>query len=494
MLFTITYEGSNTQDLGYLLHKNPERAQQFELSYGKAYVFYPEVSDERTTAALLLDIDPLDLARGKVGSKEGGLFDYVNDRPYASTSFMSTAIARVFGTAMNGRCDKRQELADTPLNLTACLTSLKDYGEAEFAKELFEPLGYTVRTERTELDDSFPEWGASPYIDLTISGKVKLSELLNHIYVLIPVFDRQKHYYISEDEIQKLLDHGKGWLADHPHKEKITRRYFIARKSYARRALDILLSDEAIDEESAEYAEGVENVEGMENITTAESEANAEDTGNAEDAGTVEGKEAHVSLNTQRMETVKNAVLASGAASVIDLGCGECRLTSLLLNEPQIKKVAACDVSVSVLEKAAQRLRLDRMQPYRKNKLTLMQASLTYRDKRFEGYDCACVIEVIEHIEPMRIPSFERAVFEFAAPRTVILTTPNREYNANYERMQENSLRHGDHRFEWTRAEFAEWTEHVCEKFGYICEISGIGDADEKLGAPTQMGVFTRNG
>ncbi|MDD7429831.1 MAG: hypothetical protein PUK49_08680 [Oscillospiraceae bacterium] len=215
---TITYEGHNTQDLGYLLHKNPERAQQFELSYGKAYVFYPEVSDERTTAALLLDIDPLDLARGKVGSKDGGLFDYVNDRPYASTSFMSTAIVRIFGTAMSGRCDKRRELADTPLKLTARLSSLKDNGDTELAKELFEPLGYTVSTERAGLDDSFPEWGISPYIDLTISGTVKLSELLAHIYVLIPVFDRQKHYYISEDEIHKLLDHGEGWLADHPYK------------------------------------------------------------------------------------------------------------------------------------------------------------------------------------------------------------------------------------------------------------------------------------
>lgn len=465
MLLTITYEGQNTQDLGYLLYKHPERAQQFGLSYGKAYVFYPEVSDERTTVALLLDIDPIDLARGKLGSKDGGLFDYVNDRPYAATSFMSTAIARVFGTAMGGRCDSRQELADKPIKLTACLFSLKDNGDTELAGQLFEPLGYTVTTERTKLDDCFPEWGESPYIDLTISGTVKLSELLNHIYVLIPVFDRQKHYYIAEDEIKKLLDHGEGWLAEHPYKEKIARRYFAVKRSYARRAMDILLADEAI------------------------TEAAIEDTEN----DTIE-KEARTPLNTQRMETVRNAVLASGASSVIDLGCGEGRLTSLLLNEPQIKKVTACDVSVRVLEKAAQRLNFERMQPYRKNKLTLMQASLTYKDKRFEGFDCACLVEVIEHIEPMRIPAFERAVFEFASPKTVIITTPNKEYNVNYEAMKENDLRHGDHRFEWTRAEFRAWTEHICERFGYSCELSGIGDYDEQYGAPTQMGVFTKNG
>lgn len=467
MLLTITYEGQNTQELGYLLHKHPKRAQQFELSYGKAYVFYPEVSDERTTAALLIDLDPLDLARGKVGSTDGGLFDYVNDRPYASTSFMSTAIVRVFGTAMSGKCAKRQELADTPLKLTACIYSLKDNGDTELAEKIFAPLGYEVTAERTKLDDNFPEWGISPYIDLTISGTVRLSELLNHIYVLIPVFDRQKHYYSSEDEIQKLLAHGEGWLAGHPYREKIAHRYFSAQKSYARKALDILLADEAADEEGEE---------------------------NREAADSAEEKEAHTPLNKQRLEAVKDAVLASGAASVIDLGCGECRLTSLLLNEPQIRKVTACDVSVRVLEKAARRLHLDKASSPRKDKLTLMQASLTYRDKRFEGHDCACVVEVIEHIDPMRVPAFERAVFEFAAPETVILTTPNREYNANYEFLKEDSLRHSDHRFEWTRAEFRAWTEHICEKFGYSCQISGIGDADETLGTPTQMGVFTKNG
>ena len=148
MLLTITYEGENTQDLGYLLHKNPRRVQQFSLSFGKAYIFYPEVSGERTTAALLLDINPIDLARGKLGSREGGLFDYVNDRPYASTSFMSTALARVLGSAMSGRCEKRQALADSPLNLTARVYCLKDGGNKELAEKLFVPLGYEVRTSR----------------------------------------------------------------------------------------------------------------------------------------------------------------------------------------------------------------------------------------------------------------------------------------------------------------------------------------------------------
>lgn len=279
MLLTITYEGKNTQDLGYLLHKNPERAQQFELNYGKTHVFYPEVSDERTTAALLLDIDPIDLAKGKLGSRDGGLFDYVNDRPYASTSFMSTAISKVFGTAIAGTCKKKPELVDLPLKLTARICSLRDNGNRELAQKLFEPLGYTVSSERKLLDVRFPEWGESPYIDLTISGNVKLCDLLNHLYVLIPVFDRQKHYYYSEDEINKLLDYGKGWLESHPEKQRIAFRYLARKKCYARKAIDVLSAEEIVGEETEEEAD--------------------------------EEKEERIPLNTQRMDAVFGELMTS---------------------------------------------------------------------------------------------------------------------------------------------------------------------------------------
>ncbi len=471
MLLTITYTGKQTQDLGYLLHKNPYRAQSFDLSFGKAYVFYPEVTDEKTTAALLLDINPIDLARGKLGTRDGGLFDYVNDRPYVASSFMSTALVRVFGSAMNGKCDKKQELADTPLNLTACVHSLPCRGTEDLPKEIFEPLGYTVETKASVLDEKFPEWGDSSYIDLTISGTVTLSKLLNHLYVLIPVFDKQKHYYISEDEIEKLMKHGEGWLAGHPARNRIVSRYFNRKRSFAYKAIDKLIESEPVDTEDL----------------TEDEDENEEET-----AVSPEAKEKRVSLNTRRLEAVKNAVIESGATSVIDLGCGECKLTSMLLEEKQIKRVGAADVAVRVLEKAKQNLRYDRMPPYKKDKLTLMQASLTYKDPRFSGYDAACIVEVIEHLDPQRIIAFERVVFEYAAPNTVIVTTPNKEYNAHYEWLTEGNLRHHDHRFEWSREDFAKWTEHICEVYGYTVERSEIGDVDEEYGAPTQMGVFRK--
>ena len=476
MLLTITYRGEKARDLGCLLHKNPDRAQKFEISFGQAYVFYTEATDEVTTAALLIDINPIDLARGKAGTHDEGLFDYVNDRPYVASSFMSTAMSKVFSTAMNGRCDKRPELAASALDLEANLTMLPCRADTELVRRIFEPLGYTVSFDSSVLDEKFPEWGDSRYINLNLRGHVRLCDLLNHLYVLIPVFDLQKHYWIADDEVEKLMKHGEGWLNSHPEMRLITNRYFSRKKGLAHQALERLIEKEEIEnaiEESVEAAEA----------GTDEQEAPAKPD---------VLKEKRISLNEQRLRTAVKAVLDSGATSVADLGCGEGRLLSLLIKERQITKLTGLDVSVFALERAKDRLHYDRLPDYQKNKLTLYQGSLTYRDKRLEGYDTVCVMEVIEHIDPNRLPAFERAVFEYAAPKTVILSTPNAEYNVNYEKLNAESFRHEDHRFEWSRAEFKVWADAVCARFGYEVSYTDIGELDETVGAPTQMGVFTK--
>src|ERR1700726_2263217 len=142
MLLTLTTTHNPATDLGYLLHKNPANLHSFDLSFGKAHVFYPEATTDRCTAALLLDVDPVGLVRGKRGRHEGGTLDqYVNDRPYVLSSFLSVAMGRAFGTAMSGRSKGRQELAEMPILLTAKLTVVAcPAGAGRFAG-LFEPLG-----------------------------------------------------------------------------------------------------------------------------------------------------------------------------------------------------------------------------------------------------------------------------------------------------------------------------------------------------------------
>jgi 3' terminal RNA ribose 2'-O-methyltransferase Hen1 len=461
MLLTITLSGQNTSDLGYLLYKNPCRPQMFALSHGKAYVFYPEVSDMRTTAALLLDIDPLELARGKEGSGTGGLFDYVNDRPYVSSSFLSTAIARVFGTAMTGRADAHQALSDSALDFTATIAMLPCRWQHGMLNRVFEPLGYEVRYEAFAADEHFPAWGESRYVNLTIKNQVRLRDLLRHLYVLIPVFDLRKHYWVGEDEVEKLLRHAEDWLPKHPEKECIVSSYLKRRRSLMSLAFTRLAcADE--DAGKAFFADDMPK----------------------------ETTEENMNLNRQRLGSVVAALKACNAKNVIDLGCGEGALLRLLVQERQFTRIAGMDVSHAALARASLKLKLDLAGDGMQERLKLFQGSLVYKDSRLAGYDAACVVEVIEHLDEPRRMLFERVLFAHARPPVVVLSTPNREYNSKYENLPENALRHSDHRFEWTRAEFRAWAADVAHRHGYAVRFSEIGDVDELLGAPTQMGVF----
>ena len=124
MLLTISTTHNPATDLGYLLYKHPDRFQSFDLSFGSGHVFYPESSESRCTACLMLDVDPVEMARGRRRGDNSVLAHYVNDRPYVASSFMSTAISQLFGSALAGRCKDRSELVEQPLPLEATIEVL----------------------------------------------------------------------------------------------------------------------------------------------------------------------------------------------------------------------------------------------------------------------------------------------------------------------------------------------------------------------------------
>ena len=460
MLLTITTTHLPATDLGFLLHKHPDKFQSVDLSIGKAHVFYPESSEASTTVALLLDIDPIDLVRGarNLSGKGFALGQYVNDRPYVASSFMSVAIAKAFSTALNGKCANRPELVSTnmPLEVKIAVLPAPRGGEI-LIRKLFEPLGYHVTLQRHALDEAFPTWGESKYFTLRLVHTTTVQELLSHLYVLIPALDNDKHYFVSQNEIEKLLAKGKGWLADHPEKEQITRRYLINLSSLSRQALARLDDDE----------------------TTS---ANEE-----ESTARQQRKET---LHQQRLALVVEQLKKSGAERVLDLGCGEGKLLSLLLKEPQFTRITGMDVSYGELAKAQSRLHWDEMAPRQKERINLFQGALTYRDQRLEGYDAAALVEVIEHLDENRLVSFERVVFEYAQPKTIILTTPNAEYNALFE-IDPSRMRHTDHRFEWTRDAFETWARDVGKRNKYRVDFLPVGPEEDHVGAPSQMGIFS---
>ncbi|SCL59331.1 3' terminal RNA ribose 2'-O-methyltransferase Hen1 [Micromonospora citrea] len=476
MLLTLTTTHRPATDLGHLLVKHPDRAHSFDVPVGTAYVFYPEAGEQRCTAALLLEVDPLRLAgaRGKgrgrqqAATPEGfTLGRYVNDRPYAASSLLSSALSRVYRSALRGESRERPELAGTPIPLEVRVPVLRCRGGADVAVRMFAPLGWAVTAAPIPLDERHPEWGDSRYVDLTLTGTLRVADALNHLYVLLPVLDDAKHYWVAPDEVDKLLRAGEGWLADHPERGTITRRYLAHRRALAGLALARLAEQRLADEPAGADADTVDG-----------------------DAG--EGIVRQPSLAARRREAVLAALTEAGASRVLDLGCGGGALLAALVGDRRFTEVVGTDVSPHALTTAARRLRLERLPERQRDRIRLWQSALTYRDDRLRGYDAAVLMEVIEHVDPPRLPALEDAVLGHARPATVVVTTPNVEYNVRYEGLPAGRFRHADHRFEWTRAEFAAWVDRVCATYGYTAAISGVGGDDPEVGAPTQLAVLTR--
>ena len=468
MLLTISTTHEPASELGFLLHKHPERVQAFEVSVGTAHVFYPEVTDTRTTVALLLEVDPVALVRGRSGPAGEGfaLGQYVNDRPYAASSMLAMAMSRVFRTAMTGRCTSHPDLAATAIPLEIHIPAVPCRGGVELARRMFAPLGWLVTATAVPLDEQIPAWGDSRYLDVRLTGQVRLADALAHLYVLLPVLDDAKHYWISGDEVDKLVRAGTGWLATHPDKELITTRYLAHRGVLTRDALARLAEVDDTD---------------------------VEDVDNAGEAPRVGAEpDRLVTLGQLRRAAVLAEVRASGARRVGDLGCGEGVLVADLLTERDVDEVVAVDVSARALETAARRLKLDRMSDQQRARLRIFQSALTYRDDRVAGLDAAVLMEVIEHVDPPRLAALERSVFGHAAPATVIVTTPNVEYNVRFATLPAGATRHRDHRFEWTRAEFRDWAAQVGATYGYQARFVPVGDDDPEVGPPTQLAVFSR--
>lgn len=451
MLVTVTYEperdsGVDATVLGYLLHKHPAKVQTFSAPVGDIHVFYPEATAERCTVAVLVEVDPVALVRSKRFRGDAGALDhYVNDRPYAASSMLAVAIGSVFRTAMTGRSDSYPELAASAVPLRIDIPVVSTRGrEDDLVRRVFEPCGWTVTEQRIPLDPAFPQWGDSRFSSVTLTGDVRLSEALRQLYVLLPVLDDSKHYWVGDDEIAKLERAGEGWLAAHPERELITRRYLLHQRS--------LLPDAA-------------------------------DTADAS---------GETPLRVHRAEAVIAALHDVSARRVVDMGCGPGALLARLARDRSFTRIVGVDVSARSLETAARVLRTDAASDAERERIELLHGSVVYRDDRLGGYDAMVLMEVVEHVEPSRLTALEDAVFAGAHPASVVVTTPNAEYNALYPSLADGGFRHDDHRFEWTRAQFRDWADGVAGRHGYVVEYRPVGVEDAALGAPTQLALFRR--
>lgn len=485
-MLNITTTVRPATDLGYLLGKHPDRLQSFPQTYGQAHVFYPVASAERCTATLLLEIDPLAITRRASGANPNAPFlqQYVNDRPYTANSHLAVAIASVFGSALNGNCSERPELAETPIPLEVEVPAIRcPHGEVLIPR-FFEPLGYRLQVDSPLMDPRLPHLGPSRHHALTLSSEhLTLAQVLRHLYVLLPAMDNQKHYWIDRNEVDKLVRHSQDWLSGHPEAEVITRRYLGQRPHLTLRAMNALNTEPDLDQPAPSEREPAPPA-----VPATDPQAESLPSADRPD------QPAALNLQQQRINDVFEILKSAAPSSVIDVGCGEGELAKLLVQQTKIPRITALDVSQRQLEIAARRLRSQSVIQAPFQRLNLIHASATYRDPRTAGHQAAVAMEIVEHIDPDKLAAFTELLLEPSDLTLVVVTTPNREFNRvyNHRHQRNDRLRHWDHRFEWDQPQFQAWAGHAAAAHGYSVDFRPVGAAHPQYGPPTQMAVFTR--
>ncbi|MBD0021280.1 3' terminal RNA ribose 2'-O-methyltransferase Hen1 [Gordonia pseudamarae] len=445
MIATIEVTGDDARpatDLGFLLHKHPDRVQTFATTQGTATVFYSEATAQRCRVVLHVD------GAGVRPDKSSGVSPYVNALADEASSRFVVALGKVFGDTIAGRAVTRPDLVSHVWEVTITIAAVP-LRSASSPADLFGPIGWDVGVARQPL--SPVPWGDSAHGTITLRGRSTLRDALRQLAVLLPVLADDKHYFVDDDEVDKLDRLGDGWLGDHPRRGEIVRGYLKRIRPLTERAA--LRFGDAADPGAAA----------------------------ADDDRSRPYREP---LARQRRNAVTELVLRSGARSVLDVGCGEGKLLAGLVSDGFAGRLAGVDVSVTELNRASARLA-------RLREVAVWQSSLMYTDPRCRGFDAVVLMEVIEHIDTDRLAVAEYSVFDAMAPRTVVVTTPNREHNIVFG-LADGELRHRDHRFEFTRDEFAGWAAGVAERYRYAVELGGVGDDDPKVGPPTQTAVFTR--
>lgn len=445
MQLTIRATGENAKMVSYLLAKNPNNIYERNQKGHLVRMFYSKFNDEELEATIFVTPDPLEMLQNKSNSYD--ITHYINDREFAVSSIFCSFIRSALGTALNGQ--PKEEYSEwvghrfpLALEFGPVSSSLSDKQLAG----LFQPMGYEVAISRPEIHYSFDLKEKSSARTLTLTGHQTLQNALRHLFVLIPVIDNYKHYFIDEKEIDKLERYGEGWLEEHPLRELIYRQALRFKEIYS------LVEKPAADELIKEPV-----------------------------------KKAR--LNDMRYEKIIETASRLKPKSVVDFGSGEGKLAVQLGFMDGIEELLAVEPSQSETLKAIRRFEKVKGQAGFIEPETLW-GSLFYYDERLKGKDLIILCEVIEHIDAERLPKALDTILHSYAPESLIITTPNREYNELYD--MDNHFRHDDHRFEWTRKEFQDWCSERNHQDHYELEFSGIGEEQELQGQPTQMCVFKR--
>ncbi|MFC4100784.1 3' terminal RNA ribose 2'-O-methyltransferase Hen1 [Paenibacillus xanthanilyticus] len=463
MQIIIRADGAGANMLSHLLAKNPNNLYEREEKGAKVRLVYTVCDEQRTEAVLHVSPDPIELVKGSPDSYD--ITQYINDREFVTSSLFCTYIRPSLGTALNGKPKETfAEWVSHKFALTLSFGPVASNLPEPVVEQLFASLGYEVEQERGEADYPFALKHRSSVRYITLRGRQTLQTALRQLFILMPVLDDYKHYFIGEAEVEKLERYGEGWLEAHPQRELIVKR-------------------------TLRFADVIERYEA--NREPAREEQNGAAEPAAEAASLADGAEPapKVRLNEQRYQAICETVQGlEHKRTVVDFGSGEGKLSARLAELAGVQEVMAVEPSAIARKRAADRFAklAERGQGVVPKTVT---GSLFYYDESLRGKDVIVLCEVIEHIEAHRVERAIATILNEYAPHALIVTTPNREYNQVYEMGE--AMRHADHRFEWTRGEFRQ----ACERWrtdGYELELQGVGERHEAYGHPTQMAIFRR--
>lgn len=423
MQLSIYTKNPHAKAISHLLAKNPATVYERHVKGHAVRFVYHQMTDDELYASIFVTPDSLALV------KDNEAFDithYINDREFAVSTIFLSLIRSALGTALNGKPkDDYLTYANMAFPFTFEFGPISSSLTDEEIRNLWEPLGYEVTIDAMT--------SAKRARFLTLTNSITLQKALQQLFILIPVMDDYKHYFIDEAERERLQKYGEGWLEAHPMRD------FIFKKALRFKQLFMTKNNEQ--------------------------------------------KAVKPSLNTQRYEAIAHTVAALNPKTVIDMGAGEGKLSMLLAQMNTLTKLYSVDPSNQALAKMQKRF----ADTHFASAPIIKWGSLYYEDKEFTGVDVFILCEVIEHLEEERLPQIMQLITQTYAPKHVIITTPNAEYNAVYE-LEE--MRHDDHRFEWTRQQFETWCKEIAPH--YDCQFKGIGDLHAQYGTPTQMCIMTR--
>lgn len=469
MHLNIRATGAGAGMLSHLLAKNPNNLYDRMEKEARVRIVFTASSEEETEALIYVTPDPVELVKG-TSSAHNDITQYINDREFVVSSLFCTYIRSALGTALNGK-PKEAYLSwvDQPLALELEFGPVASNLPDLSLEELFTALGYEVQLERGNAEYSFNLKSRSSVRYIKLKAKQTLQTALRQLFVLIPALDDYKHYYISDDEVDKIRRYGEGWLENHPQRGLIlkrTLRFAGAIKQYE----ELMVRDGNLQESRTLDGARVGEI-GEETAAPAEA--------------------PKVRLNDLRYAAIADVVEGLAVKrSIVDFGSGEGKLSVRLSSVPGVSEIKAVEPSATAQMRALDRFAKLVGRPG----ITVPEpvtGSLFYYDESLRGKDVMILCEVIEHIDEYRLGRVMDTIFHEYAPGTLIITTPNKEYNAVYE-MDQEEMRHGDHRFEWDREAFAVWCSRWTSAYKYSVQLSGIGELAQEYGYPTQMAIFSK--